>query len=106
MWLRMMWHRNTSWFKCFVAGRNFSGVLVGDSNPVGFYTTCFVRARSKELAEVAAIGLVRADKRLELPSGCLPLPNESIIVEEIIEVNTDAVPRHAEGFVWYEMETN
>ena len=106
MWLRIMWRRNTSWFKCFVAGRNFSGVLVGDSNPVGFYTTCFVRARSKELAEVAALGLVRADKRLELPNGCLPLPNESIAVEEIIEVNADTVSGHSQGFVWYDMETH
>lgn len=57
-------------YKCFVRGENFPGVLIGEDEPIGFYTTRFVQAPSPAAAELACVDALRAAPKLQLPDGC------------------------------------
>jgi hypothetical protein len=57
------------WYKCFVAGENFPGVLIDDKEPVGFYTTRFVQAVNGEDAEMKVLESLRHEESLKLPEG-------------------------------------
>lgn len=46
------------WFRCFIEGKHFPGVLLNEKGTVGFYTTRFVQAESPEQAELEAVALL------------------------------------------------
>ncbi len=93
------------WFKCFIAGENLPGRLIGKRKPVGFYTTRFVQAPSPETVESLALDGLRKEKKLRLPAG-VNRPKESMIYfEEIVKVDASEVKNPPPGIVWYEMET-
>jgi hypothetical protein len=48
-------------YQCFIRGENFPGTLIGDMEPVGFFTTRWVEASSPEEAEKLALELLRDD---------------------------------------------
>jgi hypothetical protein len=92
------------WYACFVAGTGFPGLLIGKEQPVGFYTTRFVRASTVEDAETQAILDLRADERLRLPDGVAGSEEASIRVEECVVISEYDVPSNEEGLVWFEMD--
>ncbi|WP_428384775.1 hypothetical protein [Nevskia ramosa] len=94
------------WFKCFLAGHNFPGLLVNESQPVGFYTTRFVKASSLELAKSEVLRVVGKDKRLRLPEGMIMPPEAVLLIEEIVEIEISDTRQNEDGFVWYEMDTH
>ena len=53
-------------FRCSICGENFPGILTGETDPIGFYTTRFVRADTPEEAEILALTLLRDDPRLQV----------------------------------------
>ena len=92
------------WFKCFIAGYNFPGILAGQSQPVGFYTTRFVEAFSPDAAEAEVLKALQEDKCLILPENFVPTVNAQAFVEEIVEIPASEISSHPEGLVWYAME--
>ena len=53
-------------YRCFVHGKNFPGVLIGEKKPCGFYTTRFVEADDPEQAEMRVVELLRGDESLQI----------------------------------------
>ena len=92
------------WYKCFVAGKNFPGELVGETSPVGFYTTRFAHAGSPEEAEVKALDELRKDARLKLPDEASASPESRVYFEKVVEVSASEVPLKEKAFVWYVMD--
>ena len=90
-----------AWFKCFVAGHNFPGESVGKTRPVGFYTTCFVKAHSREQAEAEVVKALKRDDRIKLSTDLAASSDARIVVEEIEEVDEADIPERPEGLVWY-----
>lgn len=93
------------WYKCFVAGENFPGELVGEDCLVGFYTTRFVQAENTESAEMLGLELLRAEDSLQLPDGVTPLDSAKVYFEEIDEVDESEVPETQSGFTFFKMDS-
>ncbi|MET0355413.1 MAG: hypothetical protein ABW044_01480 [Cellvibrio sp.] len=93
------------WFRCLVEGRDFPGVLIEQTSPVGFYTTRFVEAKTAEDAEVVVLTSLRVEKALTLPNGYLKPANAKVFFNEITEVDVLEVPKQPSGFTFYVMGT-
>ena len=91
-------------FCCFVRGENFPGRLIGEAQPVGFYTTRFVEAESAEEAKAVAVGLLRQDPSLALPGEC-STKDSKVYVEEIVEVPPETERMPNRGFTFFIMGT-
>lgn len=93
------------WYKCFIAGENFPGHLVGQDYLIGFYATRFVQAESEESAEENCLEMLRTDDRLRLPSGVQPSDAAKVFFEEIAEVHESEVPEFQGGFTFFQIES-
>ena len=93
-----------AWYKCFIEGQNFPGYIIGESAPVGFYTTRFVQAASQEEAEQLALNKLKTDENLTLPNGIEKPTNAKVFFERIEEVSVDAIGSNG-GFTFYVMGT-
>ena len=92
------------WFRCLIEGENFPGELIGDHKRIGFYTTRFIRANSPQDAELAAISLLKVDKKLQPPEGVTRSEIAKVYVEEIEEVSTGEVPEGQPGYSFFSMD--
>ena len=92
------------WFRCFIRGDNFPGQMVGETRPVGFYVTRFVKASNITKAESIALKQLRAEPMLAKPEGFTPSDNIRVFFEEIEEVKPSDVPEVKPGYTWYPMD--
>ena len=96
-----------AWFRCFICGENFPGVLAGVPGLVGFYTTRFVEATDSGEAEALALELLRDEPCLALPPpDDHPAGNARVTFEKISELPASSVPTQQPGFVWHPMEAD
>ncbi len=92
------------WYKCFIKGVNFPGVLIQEQGLIGFYLTRYVEANSVKLAETLVLRNLKENTHLKLPEG-VPLPiNSKLYFEYIEEVEKKSVPDIEPGFAFYVME--
>jgi hypothetical protein len=89
-----------SFFKFLILGENFSGMIEGRDDPVGFYVTRHIEADNREQAMTIALDHVEA----ELESMGLMRREGIISVEEIDEINASDVPLTEPGFVIFPHE--
>lgn len=89
-------------FRCLIRGENFPGRLIGQDEPVGFYTTRFVEAESPQEAEARAIDLLRADADLALPEK-YRTKDAKVYLDEIDEVAPETEQRPNKGFTFFTM---
>lgn len=94
-----------SWFKCLIAGENFPGVLIGESNNIGFYTTRFVEAKDQNEAETIVLKNLKNEKSLVLPPETPRPTDANVYFESIEEVDKSAVPAIDVGFSFFVMGT-
>ncbi len=93
------------WYKCTICGDNFSGALVGEPRPVGFYVTRFVEAISHEEAEMQALARLKNEQRLSLPPGTERPKNTKVFFENIEAIEHAEVPDRDSGFTFFVMGT-
>jgi len=89
-------------YRCLIKGENFPGVLLGEPESIGFYTTRFVEAVNAEEAELLALELLRNDKTLTVAPEART-KNARIHFEQIEEVPTDTERKPNAGFTFYIM---
>ena len=94
-----------TWYKCFIAGENFPGAIIGESNPIGFYTTRFVEANSPEEAETKALANLKSEQTFSLPPGVARPSNTKVYFENIEEVERSEVDETNLGFSFFVMGT-
>jgi len=82
-------------FRCLILGENFSGMIEGRDDPVGFYVTRHIEADNREQAMTIALDHVEA----ELESMGLMRREGIISVEETDEIDGSDVPMTEPGFV-------
>lgn len=92
-------------YRCFIQGENFPLDFDGEPGLFGFFTVRFVRAETKEQAELIALGLLRADPKLEVdPSRRTDAAK--VYFKSIVEI--DAVPEGVSefgtGYTFFQME--
>lgn len=93
------------WFRCFIEGENFPGVLANCDELIGFYTTRFVEAETAEDAEMKALEILKGEESFRLPEGVTPPSNAKVYFEEIEEVLVSELPEVNAGFTFYVMGT-
>jgi hypothetical protein len=93
------------WYKCFIAGENFPGAIIGESNTIGFYTTRFVEAKSPEEAETRALANLKNEQTFSLPPGVARPSNAKVYFENIEEVESSEVNETNLGFSFFVMGT-
>ena len=91
-------------FRCFIRGDNFPGKLIGQDDPIGFYTTRFVEADSPAQAEMLAVDLLRNDPSLDVPPEHRT-QDARVYFEDIDEVPGDAEKKPNSGFTFFTMGT-
>ncbi len=89
------------WFRCFIEGQHFPGVLLNEKGTVGFYTTRFVQAEGPEQAELEAVALLKREGELELPPGTPKPTSARVFVTEIEEIQASQVPEVQAGFSFF-----
>lgn len=89
-------------YRCSICGENFPGDMLGESSPIGFYTTRFVNADSPEQAEMLALDLLRGEEFFNIPAEKRS-EDAKVFFEEIAEVapDTERVPNS--GFSFFVM---
>lgn len=91
-------------FRCLIVGENFPGILIGESQPVGFYATRYVEAASVEEAEEVALSLLRDDAALSVPPESRSRAAK-IFFEKIDALAADEKPQSNTGFSFFVMGT-
>ena len=87
-------------FRCFIHGKDFPGSLIGESEPIGFYTTRFVVAATPDEAEMLALSLLKSDEKLAVPESDRTTDARVYFEEiELVPDDTDQVP--GSGFTFY-----
>jgi hypothetical protein len=94
-----------SWYKCFIAGENFPGAIIGESKPIGFYTTRYVEANNPEEAETRALTNLKNEQNLLPPPGVDRPNNAKVYFENIEEVERSEVNETNLGFSFFVMGT-
>ena len=89
-------------YRCLILGENFPGVLLGETEPVGFYTTRFVEAAHPEEAESLALEMLRHDKALKVPPEARA-KDARIHFEQIEEVPAETDRRPNSGVSFFVM---
>ena len=90
-------------FRCFINGKNFPGSLIGEPEPIGFYTTRFVVASTPEEAEMLALSLLKSDASLAAPESDRTSDARVYFEEiELVPDDTDQVP--GSRFTFYTAE--
>lgn len=91
-------------FRCFIRGDNFPGMLLGQQEPIGFYTTRFVEAETPEQAELLAVDLLRVDSSLDVPQEHRT-HDSKVYFENIDEVPAETERKPNKGFTFFTMGT-
>ena len=91
-------------YRCSILGENFPGVIIGESHPIGFYTTRYVEASSVSEAEELALVVLKADTSLVVA------PEERSESAKVYFENIEEVPSSTErvpncGFAFFVMGT-
>ena len=89
-------------YRCLILGENFPGVLLGEAEPIGFYTTRFVEAADAEEAQGLALEALRTDEALSVAPEART-KDARIHFEQIEQVpaETERVPNA--GFTFFVM---
>ncbi|RYG85980.1 MAG: hypothetical protein EON58_22280 [Alphaproteobacteria bacterium] len=90
-------------YRCFIHGENFPGSILGESQPIGFYTTRFVVAATPDEAETVALALLKADESLVVPES-ERTSDARVYFEGIEEVSDDTDQVPGSGFTFYTAE--
>ena len=94
------------WYRCFIKGENFPGAIIGESTPIGFFTTRFVEASSVEEAEAKALTNLKNEQTFSsLPPGFDRPVNAKVLFENIEEVERSVVDETNLGFSFFVMGT-
>lgn len=93
-------------YKCFIAGENFPGELIGESKAIGFYTTLYVEANNLEAAEALALTNLKNEKRLTLPPNVVHPNNAKVFFESIEEIEHTEVSGTNLGFSFFIMDNS
>ena len=91
-------------YRCLILGENFPGVLLGEPEPVGFYTTRFVEAATAEEAQELALEMLRTDEVLRVASEART-KDARIHFEQIEEVATNCDRTPNSGFSFFVMDS-
>ena len=89
-------------FRCEILGEDFPGLILGESDPIGFYTTRFIDAPSAAEAEQAALAMLRDAPQLQVPPEARS-DKARIFFEQITELATGEAPGVNIGFVFFRM---
>ena len=91
-------------FRCDIRGEDFPGLIIGESRPVGFYTTRFVEADSMDAAKAKALEVLKGDEALNI-SPKARSTDAKIYFENIVAVpaDTETIPNC--GFTFFVMGT-
>jgi hypothetical protein len=89
-------------YQCFIRGENFPGVVLGEVDPVGFYTTRWVEAPDEATAEKVALESLRSEKVFAIDPE-LRSKDATVYFESVIPV--DVIPEDAvqTGATWFPM---
>ena len=94
-----------AWFRLFIAGENFPGILVNrPGERMGFYTTRVVEAVSPGDAERAALRQMRKDPRFRIDEDMPEAELARISFELIDEVGAGTIL--LDDASWFPMEDN
>ncbi len=88
------------WYRCLIEGENFPGSIIGETQPVGFYTTRWIEASSPEDAETAALAALRLEPNFQIDDA-EKTKDAKVYFEEIAEV--DGPGGVNSGAVWFVM---
>ena len=88
-----------SYYRVVLNGENFWLQVDGRGQRMGFFTTRFVEAATRQDAELAAVDLLRSEGRLKPLNDSDDLPR--VFAGEIEEVDADAVPATVPGFAFF-----
>jgi hypothetical protein len=91
-------------FRCDILGENFPGLIIGESRPVGFYTTRFVEADSTDEAEAKALEILKDDEAFNI-SPTARSTDAKVYFENIVEVPADTERIPNRGFTFFVMGT-
>jgi len=91
-------------FACSVRGENFPGAMIGESKPIGFYTTRYVEATSAAAAEAAVLERLRKEPAFNVPASARS-KDAKIYFDEISEISDDAPQVAGTGFTFFIMGT-
>jgi hypothetical protein len=78
--------------------------MLGESSPVGFYTTRFVEAIDPEEAEMLALDLLRGEDLFNIPAESRT-EDAKVLFKEIAEVASDTERVPNSGFTFFVMGT-
>jgi hypothetical protein len=90
-------------FKVLLHGKRFPGVILGKSDPIGFYATRFVQAPNAREAEAAALVTLRTAPELQLAPEHRA-PDAEVFIEDLMEVSAETEQKPNSGFTFYENE--
>ena len=91
-------------FRCLMRGENFPGTVLGEADPIGFYATRYVNAESANLAELAALDLLKHDPTLSVAPDART-KDAQVFFEEIEELAPGHAPGPNAGFSFFVMGT-
>ncbi len=89
------------WFRTSIRGEHFLIEKDGQVCPLGFYTTRFVEADGPDVAESAAVDLIRADQKLRTSVRNDRADPPRIFIDEIEEIQFSDVPANNPGYVFF-----
>lgn len=91
-------------YRCSICGENFPGALLGESKPIGFYTTRFVEASTADEAEMLALDSLRGDEIFNIPIEART-EDARVFFEKIVVVAPDTERAPNSGFSFFVMGT-
>ena len=91
-------------YRCSIWGENFPGVLLGGSEPIGFYATRFVEAPTASEAELLALVMLRGEEIFNVPAESRT-EGARVFFEKVVEVAPDAERQSNSGFSFFVMGT-
>jgi len=91
-------------YRCEILGEHFPGVILGEPDPIGFYTTRFIEAPSAAEAELAALAMLRDAPELQVAPEARSA-DARVYFEQIDELAPGEAPGHNIGFVFFRMGT-
>jgi hypothetical protein len=94
----------THW-RVYLRGENFLLSLDGKPARMGFYTTRFVQANTRDGAEILAVDLIRQDRWLRDSTSNQRTDPPRIFADEIDAVDASAVPDVAAGYTFFPMDS-
>lgn len=89
-------------YRCLLHGENFALKVDDNWEPMGFYTTRWVRALNPKAAERRVIEKLRKEPLFQKPEGYEAQGLARVFVEEIVKLRFPPVRRPG-GATWYPM---